>query len=418
MTNSMDLVHKLRRHESELRLFRENEKPVSDSEIGRFVPGNETVNSAGRFFKSEQVFQAGHVHGRVPIDLLFETPAPVFSLVGKDAALADLDFNKTVFLDTETTGLAGGTGTVPFLIGLGIFTGDGFRIEQFFMRDYDEERAVLTALQERLGSFRFLVSYNGKGYDLGLLSTRFTLARMVNPAEALPHLDLLHTARRLWKRRLGDCSLGSIERSVLGFVRENDVPGFIIPSLYFEYLRTRNAENLTPVFRHNQWDILALAALAGLSGRIHHHPADHLDHPLDFLSLGRAMENLFRLEEAAACFRKALDHPLEPDEKEEVLLHLGSAWKRLGEWDKAVQVWEYVVENASFSVFPYEELAKYHEHRVGDFQKALSWTQRALDRIGLICELNPDLFMDEDKRDLEIRLKRLKRKLQATSDKQ
>jgi len=409
----MDLVRKLRQHEPVLRLFREKERPALDSEIGRFVPGNETVNSAGHFFKSEQVFQTDHVHGRIPIDLLFETPASVFSLVGKDSTLAGLDFSKTVFLDTETTGLAGGTGTVAFLIGLGIFTENGFCIEQFFMRDYNEERAVLTALQERLQPFRFLVSYNGKGYDLNLLSTRFTLARMDNPAEDFPHLDLLHSARRLWKRRLGDCSLGSIERSVLGFVREDDVPSFIIPNLYFEYLRTRNAEKLAPVFRHNQMDILALAALAGLSGRIHHRPADHLDHPLDFISLGRAMEKLFRLEEAAACFRKALDHPLEPDEKEEALLRLGSVWKRMGAWDKAVQVWEYIVEHASFSTFPYEELAKYHEHRAGDFQKASWWTQRALDRIGVIGELNPDLFMDEDKRDLEIRLNRLKRKMKG-----
>ncbi|HEX9934891.1 MAG TPA: ribonuclease H-like domain-containing protein [bacterium] len=406
----MVLIHRLRQFEADSR----RPRTVRSNPI----EGVEAANPLGRFFKSEREHRRDHAHGRIILQHLFDIPAAVFEAVGKDAALGGLDAGKTVFLDTETTGLAGGTGTVPFLVGLGYFTESGFRIEQFFMRDFDEEPAMLFSLREALGRFRFIVSYNGKAFDLNLLAARFTLARMHNPLERLPHLDLLHTARRLWRRRLGDCSLASIERGILGFVRQDDVPGFVIPHLYFEYLRTGNAGSLDAVFRHNQWDILALAALTGLTGRIFDKPHEHLDHALDFLSLGRVMENRFRLEEAAACFLRALDHPLEPEEREEVLTRLGLVWKRLGLWEKAVPIWEYGVRHLPFSPAPYEELAKYYEHGLRDFVKALEWTERALERLAMLVELKPDPSLEGDRRELQIRLKRLKRKLQVeTSEK-
>jgi uncharacterized protein len=409
----MDLIRKLRQFDSDRQSKRPQTGRRPDAEAGHVLEGREIKNALGSFLTADSPYAPDHAHGRIPLRLLFEIPPHIFSWVGKDEGLSDLDIRRTVFLDTETTGLSGGTGTVPFLIGLGTFEEDRFRIEQFFMRDYDEERAMLSAVREKLEPFRYLVSYNGKAFDLGLLSSRFTLARIANPAEKMPHLDLLFTARRLWKRRLGDCSLGHIERSVLGFTRQDDVPGFIIPGLYFEYLRTRNGGSLAPVFRHNRWDILALAALAGLAGKIHHNPSDHLDHPLDFFSLGRSMESLLRLEDAAACYRKALDHPMEPEEREEALTRLGRVRKRRGAWEEAARIWESLAGNASFSILPYEELAKYHEHQTRDFGKALSWTERALERIALLGDLRPDLSLDEEKIELEIRLKRLKRKLKA-----
>jgi uncharacterized protein YprB with RNaseH-like and TPR domain len=411
----MDLIGKLRRFETGSGRPGAERKSRRKPDIEKHVSGTEVANASGRFFKAWRLHPDDRAHGRVFLGRLFDIPSHVFELAGKDSALSGLDAAKTVFLDTETTGLAGGTGTVPFLVGLGWFEGGVFRVEQFFMRDYDEEKAVLSALHEALEPFQYLVSYNGKAFDVSLLSTRFTLARMRNPLEGVPHLDLLHTARRLWKRRLADCTLTSVEREIVGFVRENDVPGFVIPHLYFEYLRTGNAEPLAGVFRHNQWDILTLAALAVLTGQIFDKPHDHLDHPLDFLSLARAMENRFRYGEAAACYCTALDHPLEPEEKEEALFRLGLVWKRLGHWDKAVGVWENAISNQPFSVAPYEELAKYHEHRMQDFAKALSWTERALERVTLLGDLRSDLSVDEDRRDLEIRLNRLKRKLQAAS---
>jgi uncharacterized protein len=413
----MDLIGKLRQFEADAARLLLERKSRPRSGIENHVPGTEVSNEAGSFFKTALIRPGESAHGRVLLRSLFDVPPHVFELAGKDPALSGFEAAKTVFLDTETTGLAGGTGTVPFLVGLGWFEGGSFRVEQYFMRDYDEEKAVLSAVLGALEPFRTVVSYNGKAFDLTLLSTRFTMTRLRNPFEGVPHLDLLHTARRLWKRRLGDCSLVHIEREIIGFTRENDVPGFVIPHLYFEYLRTGDARELAAVFRHNQWDILTLAALAAAAGRIFDKPHDHLDHPLDFLSLGRAMENRFRNEEAAACYRTALEHPLEPEEKEEALFRLGLAWKRLGQWDKAVGVWEYAAARLPFSITPYEELAKYHEHRVRDFGKALTWTERALERISLMQNLQSGVDLEEDRCDLEIRMKRLKRKFQVSSSK-
>jgi uncharacterized protein YprB with RNaseH-like and TPR domain len=408
----MDLIGKLRQMQADAAQNR-SERGNGRQSIERHVQGSETTNAGGRFFRTGLLHPGDRAHGHVLLGRLFDVPSRVFELAGKDPALSSLDASRTVFLDTETTGLAGGTGTVPFLVGLGWFEGGGFRIEQYFMRDYDEERALLTALNGALEPFQYLVSYNGKAFDLGLLSTRFTLARMRNPFEGVPHLDLLHTARRLWKRRLSDCSLASIEREIVGFARENDVPGFIIPHLYFEYLNTGDAGPLAAVFRHNQWDILSLAALTVVTGQIFDRPQEHLGHPLDFLSLGRAMENRFRHGEAAACYSAALEHMLEPEDRGEALFRLGQAWKRLGQWEKAVGAWENAAEHMPFSTAPYEELAKYYEHRTQDFSKALAWTERALERIALLGELGSACPPDEDRQDLEIRMKRLKRKSAA-----
>ena len=168
------------------------------------------------------------------------------------------------FLDTETTGLAGGTGTCAFLVGVGRITPEGFRVRQFFMRDYCEEASLLDALARHLAPFRVLITYNGRTFDQPLLETRYRLNRSRPPFGKLEHLDLLYGARRLWKLRYETCRLVDLENQVLGFERQGDVPGALIPYLYFEYLRTGRAARLLPVFHHNATDILTLACLTGI----------------------------------------------------------------------------------------------------------------------------------------------------------
>jgi uncharacterized protein YprB with RNaseH-like and TPR domain len=172
------------------------------------------------------------------------------------------DPERLVFLDTETTGLAGGTGTCAFLIGLGTVEGTGFAVRQFFLRDYVEEKAALEALAAALAGCEGLVTFNGKAFDVPLLETRYTLSRLPSPFSRLLHLDMLHPARKLWKLRLESCKLTHLERHVLGIEREGDVPGSDIPGIYFDYLRTGDARGLQPVFYHNALDIITLAALA------------------------------------------------------------------------------------------------------------------------------------------------------------
>ncbi|MDZ7638810.1 MAG: ribonuclease H-like domain-containing protein [Bryobacterales bacterium] len=213
-----------------------------------------------------------------------------------------------VFLDTETNGLAGGAGTFAFLIGLGYITSDGFLVRQFFLREPAEERSVLHRLTEELGRFSTIVSYNGKGYDLPLLETRYRLARTPVPFSEMPHLDLLHACRRLWKLRFDSCKLTHLEERILGHERVGDVPGFLIPSLYVNYLRFQEAGSLVPVFTHNALDILSLACLTAVVGGVFADPSNIvLRHGAECIGLGRWLMQAGRPEDALPLFRQAIN---------------------------------------------------------------------------------------------------------------
>ncbi|MCJ7812676.1 ribonuclease H-like domain-containing protein, partial [bacterium] len=240
----MDLKDKLRQFESN---FQAPELHIGErkcADVDQFVRGEEVTNTCGSYFRSVTVFPEDHRHGEISLNLIWESDPAVFCLVGKDESFSHVDLRKVLFIDTETTGLAGGVGTLPFMVGMGYFTDEGFQVEQLLMRDYDEEQAVLWAVRDRLEHCDMLVSYNGKCYDMNILSSRFTLARMENPAVDLPHLDLLFPVRRLWRRRISDCSLSNVERAILGFFRESDIPSYLIPGLYFDYLRSRDGRLL------------------------------------------------------------------------------------------------------------------------------------------------------------------------------
>ncbi|MBN1895252.1 ribonuclease H-like domain-containing protein [bacterium] len=410
----MDLREKLSRMGPAFPQRSMDSRPRIRSDIHVHVCGEMMENERGAFFHAVEVYPFDHCHGEVPVGRLLEVDPSVFGIIGRDPALGGLDMRRALFLDTETTGLAGGTGTLPFLIGLGTYADNGFRVEQLFMRDWDEEQAVLEELRSRFEKAECLVSYNGRAFDMSLIHTRFLLSRMRNPALNLPHLDLLYPARRMWRRRLGDCSLTSIEKSVLGFERAGDIPGFLIPSLYFEYVRTGRAGNLAPVFRHNRWDIVALAALSGLMGLIHMEPEAHVRHAPDWISLGRSYEQELRIEQASVCYRQALDLSPASDQRAEILSLLGFAFKRSADWTRAVEVWEQLAQSQAFSITPYEELAKYYEHRAANYQAAADIVRRALARISVLSELRPEQYL-EDRKDLEYRLARLERKSRKSS---
>jgi len=406
----MDLREKLKQFETNFRPKPASPYRSTSADVDLCVAGEEVSNALGAFFRSVTIYPEDHRHGCVSMDLVKEVDPQVLGLVGKDEALMGKDLRKAVFLDTETTGLAGGVGTVPFMIGLGYFHDDGFRVDQFFMRDYDEEQAVLFAIKERLEQSEALVSYNGKAYDLNILASRFTLSRMENPCLDIPHLDLLFTARRLWRRRISDCSLSNIERSILDFHRIDDIPGFLIPGLYFDYLRSRAGKLMEPVFRHNRWDIITLVTLAAKTGKIFQYPEKYLSHPLDWFSLGRALENSGLYEEASNAFEEALNYSMEPDYREEVLRNLGFSLKRLGDWEKAVKIWELMIKTTSQRMMAYEELAKYYEHRTGEIERAIEIVKRGLEWIQFTGALRPFRDLKGDQKDLLYRLARLNRK--------
>ncbi|MCC6262209.1 MAG: ribonuclease H-like domain-containing protein [Bryobacterales bacterium] len=212
-----------------------------------------------------------------------------------------------VFLDTETTGLAGGAGSFAFLIGLGRVTDAGFLVHQFFLREPSEERSVLYRVAEKLGCCSTVVTYNGKAYDLPLLETRYRLARAAVPFETMPHIDLLHACRRLWKLRFESCKLTHLEERVLGHERVGDVPGFLIPSLYANFLRFGDAGSLSPVFLHNALDILSLACLTNVVGGVFRDPASMAArHGAECVGLGRWLKQAGRPEDALPLLRRAI----------------------------------------------------------------------------------------------------------------
>jgi uncharacterized protein YprB with RNaseH-like and TPR domain len=285
---------------------------------------------------------------------------------------------RLLYLDTETTGLAGGTGTYAFLVGAGFYTGEAFEVRQYFMRDLDEEPALLAALGRLLEGFDGLVTYNGRGFDLPLLETRFVLARRAFPAER-PHLDLLPTARRLWGGALLDCRLATVEASVLEFRRTGDMPGALIPSVYFDWLRRKRPGALPRVFEHNRHDVLSLAALLGrVAGLVATAPAA-ARWPEELVGLGRLLEAADP-ERARACYHRALAQGLPSPARERLLMRLAGAEKRLRRWDEARLLWETATGRSGFDPRPWEELAKLYEHRVRDLERAMGVVQAALAR--------------------------------------
>ena len=217
--------------------------------IEEYVDGKVESNVHGEFFVARQALPFGRPYGKLRISDISAADLSALDLFMGGTRLPEM--SRLVCLDTETTGLAGGTGTCAFLIGLGAPEGVQFAVRQYFLRDYPEEKAILAALAEALEAYDGVITFNGKTFDIPLLETRYALARMKSPFTRLVHLDLLHPARRLWKLRLESCELQNLEKNVLGIFREGDVDGSEIPALYFDYLRTGDPKGLAPVFFHN-----------------------------------------------------------------------------------------------------------------------------------------------------------------------
>ena len=302
--------------------------------------------------------------------------APSTLAVLMPALGATVDPRGLVFLDTETTGLAGGTGTYAFLVGVARFGGDRFRLTQFFMRDLDEEPALVAALAPLLEGATGIVTFNGRGFDVPLLETRFILQRRRWPL-TLPHIDLMHPARKVWGDWLEDCRLGTLERRVLGVSRERDVAGAVIPSLYFQFLRRRVAAPLRDVLAHNRYDVLALAGLLGWLGRAVEGDTAMLA-PEEYAGLGRLWERT-DVERACACYEAALASGLEEGFGYGVRLRLARWEKRRARWAAARALWETAVAAPAFDPRPWEELAKFHEHRARDLPTARHVVTRAID---------------------------------------
>lgn len=351
----------------------------SPRDINARLPGETVETSQGKHFEAEMLFESHRRHGSADIGSLADLPHDLLDAIS-GGAVPNTAPDTWAFLDTETTGLAGGTGTCAFLVGVGSITPDGFRVRQFFMRDYAEEASLLDALGRYLEPFKVLVTYNGRAYDQPLLETRYRLSRFKPPFARLGHLDLLYGARRLWKLRLDSCRLVTLENQILGVERHGDIPGALIPYIYFEYLRTGHAGRLLPVFYHNQMDILSLACLTGIVPYAFKDPDNiQLRHGQEMLGIGRWLRQAEDVPRACRLFRKAVDAGLPDDLLFRTLWDVALMERQMGSIDAALAVWEDLAASPNpFRIKALEELAKHFEHRAKDRVRALEYTRRAL----------------------------------------
>jgi uncharacterized protein len=349
--------------------------------IEEFMSGEVVRTAHGEHFETERLWERHRRHGSVDISDLAGLPGDLLEPLS-GGAIARAQPEKWAFLDTETTGLAGGTGTYAFLVGVGAIEPEGFRLRQFFMRDFGEEASLLERLAEHLARFDVLITYNGKAYDQPLLETRFRMARARHPFARLEHLDLLFGARRLWKLRLESCRLVELENQILGVERQGDLPGEMIPYYYFEYLRTKQAFRLVPIFHHNAIDILSLACLTAIVPFAFRRPEEApLRHGADLIGLARWLRQTGRAEEALGVLRRAVDLGLEDGLLFRTLWDIAEMERRGGRMEAAMAVLRDLAESRNpCRGRALEALARHYEHNERDCRRALEMTLAALEQ--------------------------------------
>jgi uncharacterized protein YprB with RNaseH-like and TPR domain len=284
-----------------------------------------------------------------------------------------------VCLDTETTGLGTAVGTVPFLVGLGRWRQDEFVVRQLLLPDHADEGALLDAIAQHIPADAWLVTYNGRAFDWPLLVTRFRMHRQPPPSYA-GHLDLLGLARQVWRHRLPDARLGSVEAGVAGVRRADDLPGALIPERYFAYLRSGRAELLADVLRHNRQDIVSLALLLRVLAEDVLPAREDVDAG-DLAGLGRAYARRRRFGEALACYDSALER-LAPwrqrDLQDRLSVDRARMLARLGRAADAASAWEAVaLDGGPLAALAWIQVAKGREHRTRDPHAALQAARRA-----------------------------------------
>ncbi len=348
--------------------------------LEELVPGRNLHTIFGEIFSLNHTYPGHQQHGHLPLKPL--TAHDWLAQWAKAPSTPALE--SLIFLDTETTGLSGGTGTMPFMIGAGRFIEDQFVVEQFFVRNPAEETAQLAALSEFVEGVEGIVTYNGKAFDLPIINTRYIMQRLSNPFTAATHFDLLPFTRRIWKSRLGQCNLGNIETQVLGFQREQaDIPGYLVPDFYREYLFTGDATHMPGIFYHNEIDVLSLSALFSWLAAILEDPSDdRFTDPGDLLSVGRVLEILEREQVADQVYASDRLQQLPDTDRQKSLLLRARLQKRKGNLEEASVLWQEAASAGSLEALI--ELAKYFEHQRREYDKALSCTDQAIS----ICDDN------------------------------
>ncbi len=391
-------------------------RPKRLSGIESLIDGETIETDYGPAFVHIEHYAPDHFHGAYPLgELLSQSNLVAGRLADLDEKI---DLKRVAFIDTETTGLAGGTGTLAFLIGIGTFENDGsFTLRQFFLRSPAEEPATLLHLAEWLDRYEALVSFNGRGFDVPLLQTRFILHHLRPSILSAPNFDLLTPARRVWRGRLESCSLKSLEYHILDVHRDQaDIDGSLIPEIYFDYVRTGDAREIPRVMYHNAFDILSMVTLATRLIQIFDENRATPLTAADWYALGKWHADRAEHDQAERYLRQAVEDMADTLTHYQAAMRLSLLYKQLDRRADSIGLWETVAQaaplDAPASIEACIELAKYYEWHVVDLPQALAWTEQAQ----TIAATLPDRFTrSELTAELAHRQKRLLKKRDRTA---
>jgi uncharacterized protein YprB with RNaseH-like and TPR domain len=368
-------------------------KDIHDLMEGTYLTGEKKV------FCYESDFPLGKSFGNLNIDKFDLSP-----MITKYAGIKKNSIEDLLFIDLETTGLAGGTGTYAFLVGIGFFKENNFHIKQFFMTDLSREDILLNVMKREFSGFKTFVSFNGKCFDIPLLNTRFIFNRFDFDIKLIDHIDLLHLSRRLWRNLIDGCSLQNLERCILEKNRDLslDIPGCEIPGVYFDYLDTKDASIIENVLYHNRIDIISMTALLQkISNILKEKFIRKSKEKIDKAGIGKLFEDLDEFENAIELYESDLG---KIDKNPICSRRLSYLYKKLGKLNKAKKLWlEAAEENEEYACI---ELAKLAEHTEKNLISALDWTNRAIDSLNQSCWVNNNKLEE-----LQYRKNRLLRKL-------
>jgi len=376
-----------------------SEQKISETylNLARAVDGEICNNFAGSYCLVKKCYPANYQHGDPVLDKTTGMQSLPLSAFTVEDNLKTVPLSSLLFLDTETTGL-GGTGAVAFLVGCGSFVKNGFEVRQYLVPDYTDETSMLESLLDELGPEKTLVTYNGAAFDIPLLRDRMIINRVGRNIEMSGHIDLLHPTRRLFRRRLAGCSLVNVEREIFAFERQDDIPGYLIPSVYFDWLNNQNPGLLPQVLEHNRLDIVSLCFLVKHLAEIYLSDGDNLTYMDDIHSLSRIYGRRKDNEKITSLYRRidSFDNREIPDD---MLWYHSLVFKKVKDFTKAVDLWQKLSVKKSREGFGANiELAKYYEHRLKDIDKAVFHTRMAD---------GYQASSKNQKKDLEKRFKRL-----------
>ena len=394
-------------------LTRTEKKPETKTKVPQFEPQE---REPIQFIENPYPLDARY--GKIKIAEGLDIPGNLLSCLSKDPEFEDLDLSTALFIDLETTGLSGGTGVIPFLVGMGYYGEGKFQVVQYFLGDLAAEEQMLKDINQFFSDMKFksIVSYNGKVFDLPLLETRYILKREPFTLSELPHLDFLFPARSLWAHKLENCRLHHLALEVVGTGRTEDIPSAEIPWRYFQYIQTGNFDLIEPIIYHNQEDILSLLGVIIVGSQIFSKDPQSESceaDAMDFFGAGKVLEKFGQTEKSSLYFQKAIDGHLSGDVFLAARRRLSAQLKKNQDWDKAVSLWKEMASAETPSnnlLFSLRELAMYYEHKQKEYVEAKKMSEE-----GFVLAQNFSAYYE---RDFSRRMERLRVKIRKEKEKE